>query len=129
MYQILVIDDYADVRRLIRMTLEDAELDVFEAENGRVGLEINEAEEIDLIITDLLMPEKEGIETIRELRQKDLDIPVIAISGGGSMAPERLLKYAIDLGANAGLTKPVDMDELTGLVHSLIAERRNNTVQ
>jgi DNA-binding NtrC family response regulator len=129
MYQILVIDDYADVRRLIRMTLEDAELDVFEAENGRVGLEINEAEEIDLIITDLLMPEKEGIETIRELRQKDLDIPVIAISGGGSMAPERLLKYAMDLGANAGLTKPVDMDELTGLVHSLIAERRNNTVQ
>lgn len=129
MTQILVIEDYADVRRLIRLTLEDADLDVFEAENGRVGLEINAAEEIDLIITDLLMPVMEGIETIRELRQKDLDIPVIAISGGGSMPPEHLIKYALGLGANAGLTKPVDLDELTGLVQSLIAERRAATVQ
>lgn len=127
-YRILLIDDYADVRRMLRMALEDADIDVIEAENGVIGLELAESEEIDLIITDLLMPEKEGIETIRELRLVDSEIPVIAITGGGPMPPDRLIELAKKLGANAGLSKPVDPDELTELAQQLIKEHRKDGV-
>ena len=68
--------------------------------------------------------EKEGIETIRELRLDDPDVPVIAITGGGPMPPDRLIEVAKNLGANAGLSKPVDPDELTELALSLIREHR-----
>lgn len=127
-YRILLIDDYADVRRMLRMALEDAEIEVTEAENGVVGLELAKNDTFDLIITDLLMPEKEGIETIRELRQVDSEIPVIAITGGGPMPPDRLIEVARKLGANAGLSKPVDPDELTELAQKLIKEQRSNGV-
>jgi CheY-like chemotaxis protein len=123
-YRVLLIDDYADVRRMLRMALEDADMEVLEAENGVIGLELAKSEKLDLIITDLLMPEKEGIETIRELRQDDADVPVIAITGGGPMPPDRLIEVAKNLGANAGLSKPVDPDELTELALRLIRERR-----
>jgi CheY-like chemotaxis protein len=127
-YRILLIDDYADVRRMLRMALEDADIDVVEAENGVVGLELAKSENLDLIITDLLMPEKEGIETIRELRELDSAIPVIAITGGGPMPPDRLIEVARKLGANAGLSKPVDPDELTELAVQLIEEHRKDGV-
>ena len=127
-YRVLLIDDYADVRRMLRMALEDVDIEVIEAENGAIGLEIIETETVDLIITDLLMPEKEGIETIRELRKENTRIPVIAITGGGPMPPDRLIEVAKNLGANAGLSKPVDPDELTELALRLIKEGRNDSV-
>lgn len=125
-YRVLLIDDYADVRRMLRMALEDVGIDVIEAKNGAVGLEMLKTDTVDLIITDLLMPEKEGIETIRELRLTDSNVPVIAITGGGPMPPDRLIEVAKNLGANAGLSKPVDPDELTELVQKLITEYRQS---
>jgi CheY-like chemotaxis protein len=83
MAHILMIDDDEVLRATIRRVLERAGHRVTEAENGDVGMRIVQGETPDLVITDLLMPEKEGIETIQELREGFPEIPIVAVSGAG----------------------------------------------
>jgi len=111
--QILVIDDDAIVRNLIGKMLEDSGFEILYAGNGVEGLKMVESNpEIELVITDLIMPEKEGIETIRELKQNRPEIKIIAISGGGRVNADNYLHLATLLGANAILTKPFTKSEL-----------------
>ncbi|TCD48077.1 response regulator [Chlorobium sp. N1] len=110
---ILIIDDDAAVRKFISMTLTRENHTVHEADNGRTGLQaLAEHPEIELMITDLIMPEKEGIETIMEARKSYPALKIVAISGGGKVGPENYLVLADALGANVTLKKPFSAQEL-----------------
>ncbi len=105
---ILVIDDQEPVRRLLQQALEDAGYQVFEAANGRQGLEIFRARPTDLVITDIAMPEMNGLDLILELTKAFLDIKVIAMTGASS---EELQKAKL-LGARQTFQKPLDLPTL-----------------
>ncbi|MDT9546446.1 MAG: response regulator [Chlorobium sp.] len=110
---ILVIDDDPAVRKFICTTLKREGHQVIEAGDGITGIQmLNENKGITLMITDLIMPEKEGIETIMEVRKTHPDIKIIAISGGGKVGPENFLVLADALGADATLKKPFSGQEL-----------------
>ena len=94
MVQILVIEDDDIVRELIKSILIDAGYDVTSANNGKEGLKSAISNKPDIVITDIFMPEKEGLETIKELRAHYPDIKILAVSGGGQITMENVLKIA-----------------------------------
>jgi len=110
--KILIIDDDEIIRELFRMWLERAGYEVYDAADGREGMEIQEKTPVDMLICDLIMPVQEGIETITLFRDKFPEISIIAISGGGKIAPGSYLTIAEHLGAWKVFTKPVDMIQL-----------------
>ncbi|MBI5248067.1 MAG: response regulator [Desulfomonile tiedjei] len=120
MARILVIDDDAGIREVIRRTLEKAGHEVFEAPNGKVGIELYEHEGPDIIITDMIMPEMEGAETIISIRSDRLDAKIIAISGGG---PSRDISTCLRVGEMAGaartLSKPFTQEQILKAVQDL----------
>ena len=105
---ILIIEDHASVRALLARVLEDAGYQVCEAANGRQGLERFHAQPVDLVITDLEMPEMNGLEVILELTRAFLDVKVIAMSGHSAHE----LSMAKLLGARQTLMKPFDFSAL-----------------
>jgi CheY-like chemotaxis protein len=117
MAKILIIDDDPQIRRLIGRILSGEGHDVAAAENGTDGLRRFRAERPDLVISDILMPEKEGIETIIEIRREAPSIPILAISGdsGGGF-----LGFATKLGASRALPKPFRNTELIEVVKQLL---------
>ena len=121
MAAILVIDDDGAVRKLIAMILERAQHRVVEAADGIKGLKAFKAASFDLVITDLIMPEKEGLETIRELRLDGGEVRILAISGGFPGNPIDILDMARSLGADAALGKPFTPDALLAEVDRLLA--------
>lgn len=120
MARILVIDDEEQVCSLFKRILERAGYDVDVALNGNDGLAQFKAKPSDLIITDIVMPEKEGLETIREIRKNHPDVHIIAISGGGQGHTDTYLDLARKLGAGCTLSKPVRREELLATVQSLL---------
>ena len=114
MSTILVMDDDEQVRAMLRQALEREGYEVLDAPDGKEGMRLFREQEADLIITDLIMPEKEGLETIMELRRDFREVKIIAISGGGRVAPDVYLSLAKNLGAHVTLTKPFDLEELLG---------------
>lgn len=123
MARILVIDDEPELRTMVRRALEAAGHEVVEAPDGRQGLVSFRANVPNLVVTDILMPEKEGIETIRELRAIAPEVPVLAISGGGRSANLDFLDIARDFGAMAALPKPFKPSRLIEEVNKLLATR------
>jgi DNA-binding response OmpR family regulator len=121
MAKILVIDDDEAVCEVLELILSRHGHTVLRAANGEQGLDLFYNEEFDLVITDILMPEKEGVETIREMRQADPDVRIIAISGGGSLRAEEYLVFAKKFGADATLVKPIDRAVLLTTVDSVLA--------
>ncbi len=121
MASILVIDDEAPIRKMLKKLLERNGHNTLEAENGNQGLKVFKTAFPDLIITDLIMPDKEGIETILELKKLDPDVKIIAISGGGVTEPEMYLDLARRFGAARAFTKPVDNKTLINAVNELLA--------
>jgi CheY-like chemotaxis protein len=99
MSTILVVDDDETFRRLLCQTLLRAGHEVLAADDGRGALRLYRQQPADLVITDLIMPEQEGLETILELRRLQPDLKIIAISGGGRMVPGDYLPIARHLGA------------------------------
>jgi DNA-binding response OmpR family regulator len=121
MKSILVIDDDQDVRSCIRNILEQSGYSVLVAENGSVGIGIFRHNPVDLVIVDLFMPEKEGIETIIELRKGYADLKILAISGGiPGYGPDHFLHIAQKLGADSSLDKPFNMQQLLSKVRILL---------
>jgi len=116
MAKILVIDDEDRLRRMMRRILAAAGHDVIEAGNGAEGLKQFAAVNPDIVITDILMPEKEGIETIKDLRRANGAVWIIAISGGGSSQNMMFLDFAKALGADTALAKPFRAEELIAAV-------------
>lgn len=121
MTAILVIDDDASVREVVSEMLRMEGYDVTIAENGRDAIPMLAQQQFDLVITDLIMPEKEGIETIGEIRRTDREIPIIAISGGGRLGPGDYLQTARHIGADATLAKPFTRQELLTAIESLLS--------
>ncbi|MDY0389934.1 response regulator [Desulfobulbus oligotrophicus] len=118
--RILVIDDDDQMRTLLRQVMEWAGYEVMEAENGREGMQKHLKQPADLVITDLIMPEQEGLETITSLKKAYPAIKIIAISGGGRIGPEAYLPAAQELGADKVFTKPFDVHELAEAVRELL---------
>jgi len=111
--RILVIDDDEFVRAILCEVLEQWHYEVFSARNGQHGIEMIETKKPDIVITDIIMPEKEGIETILEIRKKYPGIKLVAISGSDRGASNiNYLDIARNLGANNALQKPIDLDAL-----------------
>lgn len=120
MARILLIDDEATVRATLRDMLEEAGHEVLEAGDGDEGLAVLDANTADAVITDLIMPQKEGIETIREVRARFPTMKILAISGG-SAGHMDYLEFAQKLGADKVMSKPLDFDELAQAVSALLA--------
>lgn len=121
MANILVIDDDAGVRRLLRIALERHGHKVLEARNGAEGVMLYRMAAADLVITDLFMPEQDGIETIQQLRADFPQCRLLAISGGASTGAEGPLTDAQLFGADATLAKPFTIDALDDVVAQLLA--------
>jgi CheY-like chemotaxis protein len=112
MERVLVIDDEPQIRSMLRLMLERAGYEVEEAPDGMEGIRIYRENPVDLIVSDLIMPNKDGIGMMIELKKEFPDIKIIAMSGGGLNKPEGYLEGAKKLGANWTLTKPIDREEL-----------------
>lgn len=119
MADILIIDDDPQMRRLLIRILGGAGHTVREAENGRIGVALFKERQPALVITDIVMPDMEGIETILTLGQDGGTVPIIAISGGSDPI---YLKAATGLGAAASLKKPFAAKELLGVVDGLLGK-------
>jgi DNA-binding response OmpR family regulator len=120
MARILVIDDEELIRETIRMKLELSGHVVIEAANGVEGLRALDDGLFDLVVTDIIMPEQEGIETIRKIRHRDPQVAIIAISGGGRGRNYQFLDIAKKLGANEALSKPFTGSQLLALVETTL---------
>ncbi len=118
--RILVVDDETQVRAVIRQMLERAQYEVVEAPDGKVALWLFKENPVDLIITDLIMPEREGLEVIEELRKDYPDTKIIAISGGGLGDKRQYLDMAKKFGADSTLAKPFEKKELLDAVKAAL---------
>jgi CheY-like chemotaxis protein len=116
MQKILVIDDDVLVRDTIVRILDRKGYQVLVAEDGARGLRLFRSEHPDLVITDIIMPEKEGLETIRDIRGECPDAKIIAISGGARLGNLDFLQFAGKLGASEMIAKPFDPTDLVQLV-------------
>ncbi|HSW29702.1 MAG TPA: response regulator [Longimicrobiales bacterium] len=112
----MVIDDEVSVRAGVARYLRTQRHDVFEACDGAEALRLVAQMQVDLVITDINMPERDGIEVIVSLAECQPGLPVIAISGGGRVPKELLLSNAGGLGAVRTLPKPFDLTELRNAV-------------
>ena len=122
MTRILVIDDEESFREMVRQMLEQAGYEVLEATDGKDGLNVYQAERPDLVITDLIMPEQEGIETIIGLRRENPDARIIAMSGGGRITAADFLGIARKFGARHILAKPFRRDQLLEAIRESLGE-------
>ncbi|MBP6508548.1 MAG: response regulator [Opitutaceae bacterium] len=123
MAHLLLIDDDKSLREILAMTLEQAGHVVREAKDGRDGVMQFRREPADVVITDLIMPGQEGIETIVALRKERPKLPIIAMSGGVEHSPV-YLGLAKKLGAQRTLAKPFSGEELLKAIDEVLAEAR-----
>lgn len=119
--KVLLIEDDLLIANGLEMLLEFRGFEVRHASNGAVGMDVLNSFMPDLIITDMVMPVMDGTEVIRTVRQRNPDIPVLAMSGMGPEDGELYLKLARKLGANTVLRKPVRPSEVIAAIHSLMA--------
>lgn len=120
MATILVIDDENEVRYAIRAVLEDHGHSVAEAETGNAGLATLETRAFDIVLCDIIMPDKEGIETIAEIRARLPAQRIVAMSGGGRIMKEDYLAVAAAVGATHTIAKPFDAAALTEMVDAIL---------
>lgn len=120
---VLVIDDDAQLRGFLREVLDQEGFEVLEADNGTVGSAMFERHRPDLVLTDIVMPEKEGMELIMELRRAHPELPIIAMSGGNAGFSGSYLAAAGKLGADATLAKPFTASHLLSAIQELLKPR------
>ena len=121
MARILIADDNDELLEFHRIFLAENGYQVLTAANGEEALRRIDQEAVDLLITDVIMPDREGIETILELRRSHPQLPIIAISGGGHIGPVDYLKMATTAGAKAALSKPCPPSVLLSTIRSLLS--------
>ena len=120
MAHILIIDDDPQILDMLGQTLKREGHGVVKALDGKEGLKLYREKPTDLVITDIIMAETEGIEIIMELQRDFPDVKIIAISGGGRIEPEEYLYIARTLGVQKTFAKPIERDELLKAVNELL---------
>lgn len=121
MASILIADDEPQFRNMLKQALERFGHEVREAPNGKAALRLQQEKKADLLITDIIMPEQEGLETIREFRRLYSEMKIIAVSGGGRIGPEEYLQLARRMGAQRVFSKPFGLSEFLQAVKELLA--------
>jgi CheY-like chemotaxis protein len=116
MAKILIVDDEPSLREIVRLMLERAGYQVIEAEEGAGALMRYSEHRPDLVVTDILMPGRDGLEALREIREMDPGARIIVMSGGGENANTSFLELAEKLGAVASLEKPFTAADLLAVV-------------
>jgi DNA-binding NtrC family response regulator len=122
MARVLVIDDNPDIRAILREAFELHDYEVAVASNGRAALRIVREQPVDVVITDIFMPEQDGIETILELRRDFPNVKIIAMSGGGTTGNMSYLPAAQQLGAVHSISKPFDCLAVVATVREMLEE-------
>jgi len=118
--KIIIVDDEHNIRFLIKTSLEDLPVEIFSAEDGEKALALYNEHGAELVITDIIMPNKEGAQLISELKNKSPELKIIAISGGGLIGPTTYLELAHQLGADHVLPKPFRVNELKDIVKNIL---------
>ena len=116
MTRILVVDDNAGLRTAARALLEAAGFQVVEAESGAAALRVLRSEGADVVLTDIFMPDTDGIELIHGLRRESPDLPIVAMSGGG----KDVLAVARSFGAAGIVQKPLTRRKLVGAIRRAV---------
>ncbi len=117
---ILLIEDDKELRTMLKTALVKKDYTVLEADNGKDALIQFKPRLTDMVITDLIMPEEDGLKVIMKMREKKPGIKVIAISGGGKAGPGSYLNLAKALGANAVFSKPFSLGDLISSIENLL---------
>jgi two-component system KDP operon response regulator KdpE len=120
--RILVIDDDPQIRRMLRRGLEGEGHEVLEARNGREGLRLHHAAHAEIVITDILMPDQDGVEVLLALRTEVPRPKVIAMSGGDRLGHVTSLESAAPLGAFATLRKPFELGTMLAAVRGALGK-------
>lgn len=120
-----MVDDESELRDVIVRVLTEAGHTVASAEDGRQATKLVAAQPFDLVLTDVIMPERDGMQVITDLRRKHPAVRVIAMSGGGHLPRDQYLKIAKGLGAHAVLEKPFSVQELLEVVAATLPPRKS----
>lgn len=121
MSAILIVDDDKSIRDLLSEVLLREGHEVKTAEEGNAALACLAESSFDMVISDIIMPGKEGIETIREIRELHPEIQIIAMSTGGSLGNAQILEYARMIGAHEAIRKPVELPEFITTVQRMLS--------
>lgn len=127
MYRILLVDDEEGVRSLMAGYLRRKGHEVLEASSGRAALRALETEIVDVVVSDINMPDVDGLEVIRAVRKRQPGLPVLAVTGGGMMPGGVLLETAQAMGAMRTLAKPFGLGELLESVEAVVADAADVT--
>jgi CheY-like chemotaxis protein len=122
-YSILVVDDEPELRELVVLVLKSAGHNAVGAADGLEAAEAIAKQHFDVVITDLIMPERDGLEFIAEVRAKYPDVKIVAMSGGGHIARDSYLRIALGFGAHAILEKPFENREILSAIETALARR------
>lgn len=120
MHTVLIIDDDPGIRKVLHRVLEKQGIDVIEAENGDDGVARFREKCPDAVVIDVIMPEKDGLTAIREIKKLNPEAKVIAMSGGLVLTPDTYLEEARETGADFILTKPIDREQLLSTIRRLL---------
>jgi DNA-binding response OmpR family regulator len=119
--RVMVVDDNEDMRSMLKLCLEADGFEVEVARNGQLALDLLHRQPADVVVTDLFMPDQDGIETILELRKQFPQVRIVAMSGWTSSEGSDYLRVAREIGALETLRKPFDPQELSQLLRELPA--------
>lgn len=119
---ILLIDDEESTLTILTEVLEGDGYQVLVARNGEEGLALFDSNRVSLVITDMVMPVKDGLDTMLELSKKDSSIPIVAISAGGAIPKERYLEMAGYFNNTSTLAKPFTAEELLAVVRDTLSD-------
>lgn len=122
MFNILVVEDDKNLRKLITTCLKKDNFNTFEAVNGENALDVLDKNYVDLIITDIMMPQMDGYEFIKELRDAKIDLPILIITAKNSLDDKKL---GYKLGADDYMVKPIDIEELPLKVNALLKRSKS----
>lgn len=126
---IVIVDDDPTIRLIAAELLRPDNHVVLEAEDGDEALKVVGSMAVDLVVLDMLMPNKDGLETIMELRRTQPNLRILAISSGGRVGADQLLRTALMLGADETMVKPLRLDTFAGTVSRLLSEAQASPMQ
>jgi DNA-binding response OmpR family regulator len=123
---VLIVEDDKELREMLKVSLLRRNFTVLEAENGKAAISHFKPLITDLVVTDLIMPEEDGLKVVIKLRELKPSIKIIAISGGGKVGPGSYLNLAKALGADAIYSKPFSINELIAKIEQLLDNEHLN---